>query len=329
MTIELSTPPAAVIENGKARLGRYGAPVPIVNIDGAGLARFRLKEWHYTAITTEDFFVAFAVVQLGYAANLFAYVVPRARPTRVKQLELVVPLGRGLRFAGSSTHGVTTFTHGENVLVSRHSPKGFEIDLRLTLEGQRLSGHVVCAQGASLALVHALSSDRVAYTHKGNLYTTSGHLTFAGTPIPLSAGFATLDWTRSQADRETVWNWASFAGHDTEGRALGLNLSANVYDDVRGDSEENAAYLDGKAVALSGVDFVVPRSPDRMPWRIASKVGDEVSLVFSPLGVRAQNLDLGLVKSNFVQPFGTYAGRVLGRTVEGVFGVVEDHHAVW
>jgi hypothetical protein len=314
MTIELLDPPPAVIEQGKPRVGRFRAPVPVVNINGGGLARMRLKEWHYTAITTQDYFVAFAVVQLGYVANVFAYVVPRARPSRVKQLELVVPLGRGLEFAPSSTHGTTRFARGVNEIV--------------TLEGARLSGHVVCEGGASLALVHALSNDRVAYTHKGNLYATSGHLAFDGTPIPLSGGFATLDWTRSQASRETRWNWASFAGRDTEGRPLGLNLSADVYDDARGESEENAAYLDGTVRGLAGVTFTVPRSPDRMPWRITSKHGDEVSLVFSPLGVRAQDLDVGIVKSRFVQPYGTFTGTLLGRRVESAFGVVEDHLAV-
>lgn len=329
MTIELLDPPPAVIEQGRPRVGRFRAPVPVVNISGRGLARMRLKEWHYTAITTRDYFVAFAVVQLGYVANVFAYVVPRARPSRVKQLELVVPLGRGLELAASSTHGTTRFARGENELVSRHTPNGFEIDVRLTLEGARLSGHVVCEGGASLALVHALSSDRVAYTHKGNLYRTSGHLAFDGTPIPLAGGFATLDWTRSQASRETRWNWASFAGHDVTGRPLGLNLSANVYDDACGESEENAAYLDGSVKGLAGVTFTVPRSPDRMPWRITSKHCDEVSLVFSPLGVRAQDLDVGIVKSRFVQPYGTFTGTVLGRRVESAFGVVEDHLAVW
>ncbi len=329
MTFELSVPPSAVIENGQVRAGRYASPVPIVNIDGSGLSRFRLKEWHYTAITTKDYFVAFAVVQLGYAANVFAYVVPRARPERVKQLEIVAPFGRGLTFAASSTSGTTRFASGENAITARHHATGFEVDIRLTIDGARLSGHIVCENGASLALVHALTQRRVAYTHKGNLYTTRGHLAFDGVPIPLEGGFATIDWTRSQARRETIWNWASFAGYDTQGRPIGLNLSANVYDDVRGHSEENAAYFDGRAIGLDGVDFTMPRSPDRMPWRITSKESDELELVFMPLGVREQNLDLGIVKSLFIQPFGTYSGRVLDRRVEGVFGVVEDHHAVW
>lgn len=329
MTFELTTPPAAVIEGGTVRAGRYGAPVPIVNVGGSGLARFRLKEWHYTAITTDDHFVAFAVAQLGYVANVFAYVVPRAQPSRVKQLELVLPLGRGLRFAESSTHGTTRFAQGENVIESRHSPAGFEVDVRLTLEGARLSGSLVCEHGASLALVHKLTRDRVAYTHKGNLYTVHGHLVWDGARIPLDRAFATIDWTRSQARRETKWNWASFAARDTEGRPLGLNLSADVYDDVRGHSEENAAYFEGRAVGLAGVEFTIPRSPDRMPWRIASMEGDEVALTFTPMGVRAQNLDLGVVKSDFVQPYGTFDGHVLGRRVRGAFGVVEDHHAVW
>ena len=62
--------PASLFSGTRPNVGRYSGPIPIVNLGGSGLTRFRLKEWHYTAITTDRFFVAFAVVQLGYAANL-------------------------------------------------------------------------------------------------------------------------------------------------------------------------------------------------------------------------------------------------------------------
>jgi hypothetical protein len=57
--------------------------------------------------------------------------------------------------------------------------------------------------------------------------------------------FATMDWTRAYATRETIWKWASFAGlASPQGGAaapVGLNLSAEVYDD-----KENAFWLHGK-----------------------------------------------------------------------------------
>ena len=43
----------------------------------------------------------------------------------------------------------------------------------------------------------------------------------------------------------------------------------------------------------------------------------------------ASNLDLRVVRSDFIQPFGVFRGQVLGHDVSNVFGVVEDHLAVW
>ncbi len=61
--------------------------------------------------------------------------------------------------------------------------------------------------------------------------------------------FATLDWTRSHATRETTWKWASFAGLASTRAgdvSVGLNLSAEVYED-----KENAFWLNGKVSGSS------------------------------------------------------------------------------
>lgn len=322
--------PAAIYDGGHPNIGRFDGPIGLVNLGGKGLERFRLKEWHYTSVTTERHFAAVALVQLGYAANLFAYVVDRRRPQRPAMTEMVIPLGRGLSFANSSTAGETRFERGRDRVRASHRPDGFTLTVDLGLGDRRLAGSFECVNGASASIVHRLPHGGLAYTHKGTLYDVRGDLRFDGeTLLGGSEAFATIDWTRSQASRETNWKWASFAGRDVAGRKVGLNLSAEVYDDPNGDSVENFFYTEAGPEILGGVVFEVPRAPRHMPWRICSREGDDVELLFEPQGARAQDVRLGVVESRFVQPYGTYHGRVRDHEVRGVFGVVEDHHAVW
>jgi hypothetical protein len=155
----------------------------------------------------------------------------------------------------------------------------------------------------------------------------SGSAVLDGATFDLHGGLGVIDWTRSRAKRETTWKWASFASHQ-RGQALGLNLSAEVYDDDRGASRENAMWVDGVVRPLGGVRFELPElgGRDSEPWHL---IGDEVDLVFEPQGARSQRLDLRVIRSQFVQPFGAFHGKVAEHVIDGAFGVVEDHVSVW
>lgn len=327
---DLPPPPAAVDEGGRIRFGRYAGPIPYVNFGAGRTDFFRKKEWHYTAITTQRHFVAFAVVQLGYVANVFSYVVDRARPETPRTMEALLPLGRGLSFGESSLEGRTLLDRPGQHIDVRYRPDGFHVELDLDVDGARLRGSFDCQAGPGFSLVHALGSGRIAYTHKAATYRVTGTLAHGDVSIlPAEGALGTIDWTRSIARRTTRWKWASLSTHAEDGTPLGLNLSADVYDDANGDSEENVFFDGDRTIPLGGVDFQVPRSPRTMPWHVTSRKGAEVELVFTPFGARGQVLDLGVLKSDFVQPYGLFHGRILDRTIDGAFGVVENHLSVW
>ncbi len=320
--------PSRICEGTETHIGRFLGAIANPNVTAPG-GRWRLKEWSYLSLATETHFVAFAVVQLGYVANLFCYVVDR-RSHAFWQTEALAPLGRGLLFAESSLHGTTIWQRGENHLEITAIPSGWRATLALNLAGKWLRGTAEIASGEGLALVFPLAPKRVAYTHKDAGMRADVRLAFADQPLP-HEGLATLDWTRSAALRTTCWNWASVATRLDDGRRFGLNLSARVYDDAAGASMENAVWLDGKLHLLGGVTFALPASPAAEIWHVR---GDGVDLAFSPVGARQQSVNLGVVRSRFVQPFGHFAGTVQLPTGEALtippsFGVVEDHVAVW
>ena len=323
------SPPRALFEGGRLRAGRYLSPIPDPRFPPRRGARFRLKEWHYLSVTTDRYFVALALVQLGYAANAFAYLVDRDDPSKFIEFESLSPLGLALDFGVGSSRGRSLWRQRRAHLEILSAPSGWKIELDLPLGGSRLRGTIEVDAGEALCLAAPLAHDRSVYTHKAAALKARGALELAGDAIDLEGGLAVVDWTRSEADHRTKWKWASFSHRDAAGRRLGLNLSDGVYVDAHGDSPENAWWMEGKVEALGGVHFELPPDPTRGEWRVRSRRGDEVDLRFRPLGARELHLDLKLLKSDFVQPFGVFEGRVRGQPIEGAFGVVEDHLSVW
>jgi hypothetical protein len=320
--------PRASLVDDRWQLGVYRTPFSEIAMSTRGWKRYRLKEWHYASFTTDDWFVALGLVQLGYVANLFAYAVDRTRVSRAVEHGILSPLGRALSFAPSSVSGSTRW-ESRDARVSIAANDGFDVELDLPLGKERLVGRARVEARESLAMLHRLGPRRVAYTHKAAGWPASGELSLGGNPIVLDGGLAASDWTRSQANRVTEWKWVSVSGTLDDGTAVGLNLSAQVYEDERGHSVENALFVDGRVHPLSGVRFDVPSRPERDRWHIKSMEGNEVDLAFEPFGAREEHTNFGLVRTDFIQPYGRFVGTVCGRDFTGLFGVVETHLSVW
>jgi hypothetical protein len=331
--IEDQAPPALLSDAGWA-FGRYRHPIADPSLGTArGLRRLRTKEWHYHSVVDDAWFVGVAVVGLGYVASAFLYLVERSHPTRRREYEALSAFGRALSFAPSSIRGETRWEHGRNRIAIGYR-EGWRLQIDVALAGERLTGQIEIEPRQSLAVAFPLEPDRPAYTHKAAGLPARGELRLGTRSIELDNALATLDWTRSIARRRTRWKWASFAGRASDGRSIGLNLSALVYDRPEGSSHENALFVEGVTHGLSGVIFDVPPDPERGTWHIRSREESELELEFQPLGARKQKLDLGIVRSNFVQPYGSFRGRIQPEgmdpiVLDEVFGVVEDHDALW
>jgi hypothetical protein len=331
----LPLPPANLREDGAWKFGRYRQAIPNPDVGASLLNKFRVKEWHYSSFATEDWFFAVGLVQLGYVANAFAYLVDRKRPTLPpREYEAISPLGTALDFAPSSVAGSTRWLRGDARIEMEWMEPEWRVKLDIPFPDAPLKGELRLANTEALALLHPLTPERPAYTHKAAGMPATGVLDLGDQRLDFRQAYGTLDWTRSLANRETRWKWASFAGHDKGGALVGLNLSAEVYDDAAGNSRENGFWVDGVVQPLGGVRFEVPKDPGVHDWRIVSRDANasgepEVDLSFEPYGSRRQNLDLRLIKSDFIQPFGVFRGQVRGHEIDGLFGVVEDHLAVW
>ncbi len=334
--VTLPDAPRLARDLGGYAYGRYRGAIEVPNVSWHGfpsvLAQYRLKQWQYHSIVTERWFIAFACVDLGYVSTLFCYVVDRDGPSHVLEFDATSPLGRALCFAPGPTRGATRWSSAAgNVMISSTggSKPGWRAKLDLQIGCNRVvaSAHIQREPGHST--LFELAAERAAYTYKSAAMPCSLELEIAGSAYR-STGLASIDWTRSAALTQTCWKWAMFAHPADDGRRLGFNASSDVYD-LAGASQENALFVDGNVVPLGAVAFTVPRHPAREPWRLN---GSGVNLVFTPRGARAEDLTLGPLRSDFVQPFGTFDGEVQtgdgGRiAVRDAFGVVEKHVARW
>jgi hypothetical protein len=129
-----------------------------------------------------------------------------------------------------------------------------------------------------------------------------------------------VDDTAGYHARRTAWRWAAGVGVTADGRAAGWNLVAGVNDPPQ--HSERSVWIDGVAREAAPCTF----SDDLSGVRTA----DGGDLAFRAEATRERHDELLLARSDYVQPFGTFAGTLPGGTAlaEG-YGVMEDHRARW
>lgn len=334
----LEQAPSSIVVGSVTNFGRYSGAVDNPNIEPSGMfGGVRLKEWHYLSFSGDEAFVAIAVVQLGYLSKAFAYVIDRRADWRIADYSSITPLGRSVTMSSSSVAGSTTFRSGKSrvefVATGTRERGGWRAELDLQMhDGSRLHGSFTAERGEGFSLVHRLKSGNPAYTHKEAGMSAAADLRW-GTRVINGVGLSSSDWTRSLAMRDTRWNWAAFTHRLADNRRVGLNLSAHVYDDRNGESEENVFFVDGRLHTLGGARFALPADPASEAWRVVSVKDGEFELMFEPRGAHHENANALVLRSRFVQPYGVFRGfvRAGGESIDvsGAVGVVEDHLARW
>lgn len=340
---DLAPAPDAILDlRGTPREGAFvGAPratsLEEAHVPGLGLLaepgrprrllrKLRRKTWCWVGVFHEDVVAAAAVADVGYLGVAWAYV---AQGERVTEVAWKSPGAIGVRAGPPLRQSVAV---APKRLISLAPTEAGGLTLTLELPGLRV-GFDVAPAGRPLTVVSDLGrgAGLPGVTVKRAGVPARGAIEVARERRALDAAFACVDWTTGYFPRRTAWQWATGAGRDVAGRAVGFNLARGVHDDARGRFNENALWVDGEPAALPPVSFLPGER--RTPWTVRSQDG-AVDLLFEPRGERSEDVQLGLVSSRYRQPFGAFSGRVrdaAGRTVEldRVPGVTEDHLAVW
>lgn len=321
-------PRTADLQDARVRSGGFTLPGP--------LARLRLKQWQHVALITPSTFVGLAIVDIGFLRTSWCHVVERAsgrcfehaRKGPFLDLRVAPDLWDDRCHARARGYAVTI----ENRLTAGEH----RIAIDVTGGAPSVSAALRCPHDlvADEPLVVSLpvGEGRAMYSLKAAL-PLEGTLRVDGREQELdpTTCFAIWDVHKAHYPRRTFWNWATFAGRDSAGRRVALNLTRNVNEDDA-TWNENAVWLDGRVEHLGPATFRFDAARPLEPWRVGTTDG-AVDLVFRPQGERREDLRVGVVESVFRQPYGIFEGTLRHGgdlvTVEGAFGVCEDHHAVW
>ena len=206
-------------------------------------------------------------------------------------------------------HGRTAFTPGLVAVGDGHlSVRGRGVEVDVALSGAGAPVEVVSPHGASYI-----------WTRKDPI-RAQGSVLVAGRRWELD-GCGLIDASAGYHARVTTWRWSAGVGTDASGREIAWNLVSGVHDAPR--SSERTVWVAGEPHEVGPVSF----TGDLEGIAFAE---DGAELRFSAEAERAESENMGLMRSDYRQPFGTFAGTLPGgvELVSG-FGVMEWHDVRW
>jgi Protein of unknown function (DUF2804) len=298
--MRISPPPTGRIA---AHRGAYGAarppalaslPLPPQRMPIGRRGR-PLKRWRYVGVFGLDLMLCVGDVRVGPARQTFWAVWERAAG---RLRERTRPRRGGVLQLGMDRPG--------RVLVR---DDGVAIDLAL----EEVPGvETICPNG-----------EAYAWTRKQGGVRAHGTVVLGGVARELDA-LAVIDDSAGYHARRTAWRWCAGVGRSEEGRPVAWNLVAGINDSPR--DSERTVWVDGEPVEVG------PAA--RFAGDLSSVATDDgVELRFAAEAVRERHENLLLVRSDYRQPFGAFAGTLPGPggplvLAEG-WGVMEQHTARW
>lgn len=331
-------PDVLLDEAGRPRLGAFAGRMKdtsLVRLAGpasrAGIDRLASeKRWHWVGVATSELFVGGAIVQLGYAANAFVYVFDRRERRMLAQKSMLVP-PQLAEIDDLAAEARAKMRRVRSRMLVEASVKAGRFISELTggpfveiwlREGAPVALTAVCDLGPE--------GGGIGMTQKTVCMPADGEVRVGKRVFKVENALAGLDYTHGYLARETRWRWAQAGGRLPDGRLLGLNLVEGHND---GEVTENGLWIGGELSQPGHARFELDDGDPMKPWRITTDDG-RVDLHFHPEGARAEDLDLKVVVSQYVQPVGTFEGIVKdaeGNLVEvsKLPGVVERHRARW
>lgn len=149
-----------------------------------------------------------------------------------------------------------------------------------------------------------------------------GHIAVGMEAHPVSLD-GLLDETAGYHARRTAWEWSAGVGVSVDGAAVTWNLVRGVNDAAT--MSERTVWVEGRPEEVPAVQFSADLDE---VWG-----ADGTRLHFEQEAVRSRSENLGLLRSDYVQPFGRFAGTLPGGVElsrhEPALGVMERHRALW
>lgn len=280
--------------------------------------RSQRKAWVFGGFFNEKVMAGMAVVDAGMVSNAFVYFFIPGKKI-FEEDKLTIPLF----FSENFDPGLDSKWEMKNYSITSkgdelHLKYKGKFNLNLTIKNNRVGLSMVCpSPGRPFNFTYKNISlpSQIKVDYKGEVFESNGD-------------FGTVDFSKGYPPRHTFWNWASIVGTTEDGRVFGANLL-----DGHNDKYENVAWVGKDRILLPIADFKYSKGKniDKDNWYIKSRNGD-LEVTYTPLGLRKENLNALVMRSNFIQCFGKFEGRVK-HNAEWVkfsgYGPCEEHEALW
>jgi hypothetical protein len=344
MQIELTQPGILLDKSGKlTQVGWSPQPLLDCNLENAHfyklrpLQYFRLKKWDYYAVFTPRHFFSATIADLGYAGNIFVYVLDYATD-ELHEEGLVIPLSRGVVLPRNSDQGASSFRDKRAQLHFEVVPGGRQLSVSWPgfHDGRGINAEILFHQPLehqSMTIVIPIGERRFYYNRKINCLPAEGSLQYGDYREDLfpSSTLGSLDWGRGVWQYRSFWNWASASGFLPGGETIGLNLGCGFGD--LSAATENCLVLNGRIHKLDQVKFDYDPADFMHPWNFTESK-QRLTLEFVPFKERIATTRLGIIDSEVHQLFGRYSGTVFtdsGTRIDlsDLIGFAEEHQAKW
>jgi len=323
------------VEDGAPTFGAWSGGVEDASFAGLGedyprgLVARRLveKRWVYLLVPAREAMLALAIVDAGYLSSGFCAVLDRGSGKLLFDSSPVLP-PLCASIGDAPGDGLKARLLGPRIEARIERRGGrIEVEARWMTAGADL----VLDAGAApppLSVCSRIDMRHFNFTQKLVAVPAEGEIRAGNIRFEVRGDLCGLDFTHGFPARETKWHWA-FASGKAGPHLVGFNLSEGFLPG----SPENAVWVDGPPCAAAPVRFEGDFPDPDATWRIRGEDG-ALDLVFTPEGRRAKNIDLGVVASRYVQPFGTFQGHVSAASGERIEihdlpGVTEEHSARW
>ncbi len=284
--------------------GRPALPLPPDPMPLLGPGRRLRKRWRYVGVFGAELMLCAARVEVGPVGQTFWAVVDRSRGTIEERTRKLLPARRGEVWSERAEGGPWPIgCEGDRVLSRVEAAAA-----RVTLEiGAGRWVEAVCPAGGG---AYAWTRKRLAPV--GYEVRLGDGRRFEG------AARGIEDESAGYHPRHTEWSWSAGVGSAADGRALGWNLVSGINDPPQ--RSERAIWIDGEPSEPGPVRF----EPDLSGLEV-----DGDRLDFEPEAERSASENLGLIRSRYRQPFGTFTGTIAGLELAAAYGVMEHHEALW
>ena len=280
---------------------------------------FRIKEWDYYLVLSQDFAGAFTISDDGYIGLQSVSLLDFNKKWEHTETVLnAFPMGK--------LHMPSDSSEGDVVYEDKRLQMKFALE---TKEDGTKGRHIIChmtefcdkkdfdcdiwlEQPDMETMVIATPWDKkhhFYYNQKINCMRASGWMEYDGRRYEFQpeTDFGTLDWGRGVWTYDNTWKWGS-GNYDIDGHAFGFNIGYGFGNTQA--ATENVLFYDGVVHKLDDITFHIPEDDYCKPWTFTSSDG-RFEMDFLPVLDRAAKLDVGVILTDQHQVFGKMSGTAI------------------